>query len=199
MTMFDQAILENPYPSYGKWQTEKPIWWDEDASRCIVTRYDDVRAVLKDAATFSSKAKGEGEQKAIALPLVSDDPPRHAELRAIVNRVFTSRALKETEAEVLELVDELLDEIKGENLIDISDTFTIPLPIRIFSRLMGYFMSLIAERRTNPDQIDTAIEEILRYDSRVHFVSRKAGDVVTVTRATTTPLVTAYISVLVHH
>ena len=293
MTMFDQAILENPYPSYEKWRAEQPIWWDEDASMWIVTRYEDVRGVLKDAATFSSKAMGEGEQRAIALPLLSDDPPRHTELRAIVNRVFTSSALKEMEIEVSELVEELLDEIKGEYLIDISDAFTIPLPIRIISRLMGipeqrrddfkrwsdaltgtaeatdmeqrlpdimemmgYFVSLIPERRSNPgddliskiaiatvegeqlgDQdiagfcmllliagnetttnllsnllnylatdhqmwetlrddpgkIDAAIEEILRYDSPVHFVSRKAtkgveiagtkvkvGDVVTV-------------------
>ncbi len=293
MTMFDQAILENPYPSYEKWRAEKPIWWDEDSSMWIVTRYEDVRGVLKDAATFSSKAMGEGEQRAIALPLLSDDPPRHTELRAIVNRVFTSSALKEMEIEVSELVDELLDEIKGEQLIDISDAFTIPLPIRIIARLMGipeersddfkrwsdaltgtadatdmeqrlpdimemmgYFVSLIPERRSNPgddliskiatatvegeqlgDQdiagfcmllliagnetttnllsnllnylatdhemwetlrqdpgkIDAAIEEILRYDSPVHFVSRKAtkdteiaginvktGDVVTV-------------------
>jgi cytochrome P450 len=291
--MFDKAILENPYPSYKKWRAEKPIWWDEEANMWVVTRYDDVRGVLKDAATFSSKAMGEGEQRAIALPLLSDDPPRHTELRAIVNRVFTSSALKEMEAGVSELVEALLDEIKGESLVDISDAFTIPLPILIISRLMGipeerkddfkrwsdaltgtaeasdmeqrmpdimemmgYFVSLIPERRSNPgedliskitmatvegeqlgdqdiagfcmllliagnetttnllsnllnylatdyemwetlrahpEKIDAAVEEILRYDSPVHFVSRKAtknveiagaevkaGDVVTV-------------------
>jgi cytochrome P450 len=187
--MFDKAILENPYPSYKKWRAEKPIWWDEEANMWVVTRYDDVRGVLKDAATFSSKAMGEGEQRAIALPLLSDDPPRHTELRAIVNRVFTSSALKEMEAGVSELVEALLDEIKGESLVDISDAFTIPLPILIISRLMGipeerkddfkrwsdaltgtaeasdmeqrmpdimemmgYFVSLIPERRSNPGE-----------------------------------------------
>ena len=293
MKMFDQAILENPYPSYQKWQAEQPVWWDKEANMWIVTRYEDVRGVLKDAATFSSKAMGEGEQRAIALPLLSDDPPRHTSLRAIVNRVFTSSALKKMEAEVSALVEELLDDIKGESIVDISDAFTIPLPIRIISRLMGipeersddfkrwsdaltgtaeatdmaqrmpdimemmgYFVSLIPERRRHPGEdliskiatatvegeqlgdqdiagfcmllliagnetttnllsnllnylatdtqmwetlradpgkIDAAIEEILRYDSPVHFVSRKAtrdveiagtqvkaGDVVTV-------------------
>lgn len=293
MKMFDQAILENPYPSYQKWQAEQPVWWDKEANMWVVTRYEDVRGVLKDPATFSSKAMGEGEQRAIALPLLSDDPPRHTSLRAIVNRVFTSSALKEMEAEVSALVEELLDDIKGESIVDISDAFTIPLPIRIISRLMGipeersddfkrwsdaltgtaeatdmaqrmpdimemmgYFVSLIPERRSHPGEdliskiatatvegeqlgdqdiagfcmllliagnetttnllsnllnylatdfqmwetlradpgkIDAAIEEILRYDSPVHFVSRKAtrdveiagtkvkaGDVVTV-------------------
>ena len=267
-------MLENLYPHYERWRVEQPVWWDEEASMWIVTRYEDVRSVLKDAATFSSKAMGEGEQRAIALPLLSDDPPRHTALRSIVNRVFTSSALKEMENEVAELVEELLDEVEGQQLIDISETFTIPLPIRIISRLMGipeerkddfkrwsdaltgtaeatdmeqrlpdimemmkYFTSLIPERRVNPgsdliskistatvegeqltdqeiagfcmllliagnetttnllsnllnylatdesmwealkadfNKIDAAIEEILRYDSPVHFVSRKA-------------------------
>ena len=274
MKMFDQTVLENLYPHYERWRVEQPVWWDEEASMWIVTRYEDVRSVLKDAATFSSKAMGEGEQRAIALPLLSDDPPRHTALRSIVNRVFTSSALKEMENEVAELVEELLDEVEGQQLIDISETFTIPLPIRIISRLMGipeerkddfkrwsdaltgtaeatdmeqrlpdimemmkYFRSLIPERRVNPgsdliskistatvegeqltdqeiagfcmllliagnetttnllsnllnylatdesmwealkadfNKIDAAIEEILRYDSPVHFVSRKA-------------------------
>ena len=137
MKMFDKALLENPYPFYEKWQAEKPIWWDEEANMWVVTRYEDVRGVLKDAATFSSKAMGEGEQRAIALPLLSDDPPRHTELRAIVSRVFTSSALKEIEAEVSGLVESLLDEIKGKALVDISEAFTIPLPVKIISRLMG--------------------------------------------------------------
>ena len=34
----------------------------------VVTGYEDVRGVLKDPATFSSKAMGKGEQRAIALP-----------------------------------------------------------------------------------------------------------------------------------
>ena len=67
MKMFDQTVLENPYAHYERWRVEQPVWWDEEASMWIVTRYEDVRSVLKDAATFSSKAMGEGEQRATLL------------------------------------------------------------------------------------------------------------------------------------
>ena len=77
------------------------------------------------------------DQQAIALPLLTDDPPRHTQLRAIVNKAFTSRTLKTMEHEVAELVEELLDDMMGKTVIDISADFTIPLPVYIIARLMG--------------------------------------------------------------
>ena len=274
MNFFNPETLDNPYPHYQKWREDMPIWWAEDANGWVLSRYDDVRAILKNAALFSSKSMGEGDQRAIALPLLTDDAPRHTQLRAIVNKAFTSRTLKDMEIEVSNLVEELLDDIAGKTVIDISADFTIPLPIYIIARLMGipeerandfkrwsdaltgtseassieermpdimemaeYFASLIPERRqnpgddliskivqadvdgegisdqdivgfnmllliagnetttnlvsnllnlladnpekwdelrNNPDKIDAAIEETLRFDGPVHWVNRKA-------------------------
>ncbi|MEP5763010.1 MAG: cytochrome P450 [Halieaceae bacterium] len=129
--------LENPYPHYQRWRTEQPIWWAEDVQGWVLSRYDDVRAVLKDASLFSSKSMGEGDQQAIALPLLTDDPPRHTQLRAIVNKAFTSRTLQEMETEVAAMVDKLLDELDHKHPVDISDAFTIPLPVAVIARLMG--------------------------------------------------------------
>ena len=274
MKFLDPQTLHNPYPHYEIWRSEMPIWWADDVQAWILSRYEDVRAVLKNPAGFSSAAMGEGEQRAIALPLLSDDPPRHTQLRAIVNKAFTSRTLKQMETEVATLVDDLLDDIAGDPTVDISEAFTIPLPIYIIARLMGipedrkddfkrwsdaltgtseatdlqtrmpdimamaaYFQSLIPSRREHPgddpisrivhaevdgegisdqdivgfsillliagnetttnllsnllnylagdpeqwdalrnepDKIDAAIEEILRFDAPVHWVGRKA-------------------------
>jgi cytochrome P450 len=267
-------LIEDPYPHYQKWREEMPIWWADDVSGWVISRYDDVRAVLKDAALFSSNSMGEMDQQAMALPLLTDDPPRHTQLRAIVNKAFTSRTLKDMEIEVADLVEELLDGMAGKSLIDISEEFTIPLPVYIIARLMGipeeraedfkrwsdaltgtseatsledrmpdimamaeYFGSLIPERRKNPgndliskvvqaevdgegisdedivgfnillliagnetttnllsnllhhladhpekwnelrdnpDLIEAAVEETLRFDGPVHWVNRKA-------------------------
>ena len=130
-------LLEDPYPHYKKWREEKPIWWAEDVGGWVLSRYDDVRTILKDASLFSSNSMGEMDQQAMALPLLTDDPPRHTQLRAIVNKAFTSRTLKHMEAEVASLVEELLDDMAGKTVIDISEDFTIPLPVYIIARLMG--------------------------------------------------------------
>ncbi|SVA83442.1 uncharacterized protein METZ01_LOCUS136296 [marine metagenome] len=137
MKFHNSEILEDPYPHYQKWRKDSPIWWAEDVGGWVLSRYDDVRTILKDAVLFSSKAMGEGDQQAIALPLLTDDPPRHTQLRAIVNKAFTSRTLKDMEIEVAKLVEELLDRMARKTVIDISGQFTIPLPVYIISRLMG--------------------------------------------------------------
>ena len=137
MIFSDPALLDNPYPIYQKWREEMPIWWAEDINAWVLSRYDDVRGVLKDAQLFSSNSMGEMQEQAMALPLLTDDPPRHTQLRAIVNKAFTSRTLKQMEVEVAELVEEMLDDIAGQNVVDISASFTIPLPVVIIARLMG--------------------------------------------------------------
>ncbi len=278
MKFLCEERLENPYPDYADWRENKPIWWAGDVQGWVVSRYDDVRAVLKNPGLFSSRSMGEEtgqpDEQGIALPLLSDDPPRHTQLRAIVNKAFTSRALKVMESEVADLVEQMLDELDARGPVDISDSLTIPLPVAIIARLMGipferkndfkrwsdaltgtaeasdledrmpdimemaaYFQSLIPERRENPGDdliskvvhasidgeglsdadivgfnmllmiagnetttnllsnllyyladhpdtwdtlrkqpalIDAAVEEILRYDAPVHWVSRKA-------------------------
>ena len=85
----DRTLIESPYAIYANWRDDKPIWWsDGDLEGWILSRFDDVRAVLKDAKTFSSQSMGEMKQQTIALPLLTDDPPRHTQLRAIVNTAF---------------------------------------------------------------------------------------------------------------
>lgn len=274
MKFSELELTDNPYPLYQKWREQTPIWWAEDLNGWVLTRYDDVRKVLKNAQVFSSNSMGEMSGQAIALPLLTDDAPRHTQLRGIVNKAFTSRTLKQMEAEVKTLVDELLDSLAGQEIIDITASFTIPLPVYIISRLMGipearkddfkrwsdaltgtaeastlqdrmpdimemaeFFQSIIPQRKQNPgddliskvvtadldgeqlsDQdivgfcmllliagnetttnllsnllnyladkpslwaelkndpakIDAAIEEVLRFDAPVHWVSRKA-------------------------
>ena len=275
MNFNSKERLSNPYPDYAKWRKEQPIWWADDINAWVVSGYDDVRAIMKDAKKFSSRSMGERDHE-ISLPLLTDDPPKHTQLRAIVNKAFTSRTLKAMELDVEDLVEAMLDELDPSEPVDISAEFTIPLPIAVISKLMGipferkddfkrwsdaltgtsransleermpqimemaaFFQSLIPERRQNPgddliskivaaevngsalgdmeivgfnmllliagnetttnllsnllyyladhpgvwetlraepDKIDAAVEEILRFDAPVHWVSRRATE-----------------------
>ncbi len=137
MNFQDLEKVENPYPLYARWREEQPIWWAEDVKGWVLSRYDDVRSVLKDPANFSSALPNARSENTVSLPLLHDDPPRHTELRAIVNRSFTSRVMKEIEADIETIVEQLLDDIDPGEPVDIADAFTIPLPVALISHFMG--------------------------------------------------------------
>ena len=141
MNFSNPDLLINPYPHYKRWREEHPIWWAEDIKGWVLSRYDDVRFILKDAKTFSSNSMGEMDQQAMALPLLTDDPPRHTQLRAIVNKAFTSSTLKDMEVEVASLVDELLDDMVGKTHIDISSDFKTKFVPSLYILLSSSFTS----------------------------------------------------------
>ena len=135
MRFFTPEILNNPYPLYEQWRENNPIWQDEETGAWILSRFDDVRHVLKHSSDFSSKAMGGGETG--ALPLLTDDAPRHTELRNIVNKAFTTRMLKEIEDEVADIAMSLVDGIPEGESVDVVEALTIPLPVAVISKMMG--------------------------------------------------------------
>jgi len=137
MNFQDLETTADPYPLYADWRANQPIWWAEDVQGWVLSRYDDVRAVLKDPANFSSELDTARSQSTLSLPLLHDDPPRHTSLRAIVNRSFTSRVMKEIVADVDLVVNQLLDDIDPGKPVDIAEALTIPLPVALISHFMG--------------------------------------------------------------
>jgi cytochrome P450 len=137
MNFQDLEHVADPYPIYAKWRKEQPIWWAEDVQGWVLSRYDDVRAVLKDPASWSSEVPAGRSDSTVSLPLLHDDPPRHTSLRAIVNRSFTSRIMKAIEADVALVVEQLLNAIDVEQPVDIAEALTIPLPVALIAHFMG--------------------------------------------------------------
>jgi cytochrome P450 len=134
MNFLDEAFITDPYPTYARWQAEQPIWKAEDTGNWVLTRHDDVRSVLRNSAEYSSKAMGE---QGNPLPLLTDDPPTHTQLRKLVDRAFTMRMLKLMEDWVEDLAEEMVAGLPGGEPIDIVQALTIPLPVAVISRMMG--------------------------------------------------------------
>ena len=136
MEFVSKERLIDPYPDYKNWRENNPIWWAEDVNAWVVSTYKDVHLVLKDPKLFSSASMGERDHE-ISLPLLTDDPPRHTKLRAIMNKAFTSRAIRLMENEVRNMSNDLLNKLDISKPVDIAHEFTIPLPITVISQLMG--------------------------------------------------------------
>jgi len=142
----------DPYRTYRRLREECPVYWHETWGQWLVTRYDDVLAITKDAARFSSAG---WERKFIAelpaelgeLPhmkrhygtqVVSmTDPPEHTRLRRLVTRSFTPRVLEALRPGIESLVAELLDAIGDRPTFDAISEFAYPLPAIVIARLLG--------------------------------------------------------------
>ena len=148
MRLLDPSLVEHPYPEYARWRSDQPVWWAEDVQGWVLSRHDDVRAVLKQSEAFSSAAMG-GQ---VPLPLLCDDPPRHTQLRKLVDRAFTTRRLRDLEAEVDLLARDLVDAIPAGEPVDIVRALTQPLPVAVIARMMGIPVERAADfKRRLPD------------------------------------------------
>src|SRR3954470_18743043 len=103
--LLDAAVLDNPYGLYDELRTVAPVYRDRRFFGCILTRYEDVSAVLRDARVSSRRPTadervprslaGIGEQLRELRAFQSRwmlylDPPEHSRLRSLVNRSFTA-------------------------------------------------------------------------------------------------------------
>ena len=69
--------------------------------------------------------------------LISEDPPRHGVLRAIVNRGFTPRRIAAWEPRMRAIVDECKAKLRDAEGFDVIHDLAIPLPVRIIAEFLG--------------------------------------------------------------
>jgi cytochrome P450 len=69
---------DDPYPLYRTLRDEHPLYADETSGTYVITRYDDVAAVLKDNARFSNQplAQLTGDREQMS-PIREADAPQH--------------------------------------------------------------------------------------------------------------------------
>src|SRR3989338_5013705 len=112
-------FLANPYPVYAALREHEPVRHMPDGS-VFLTRYADLVAVYRDAATFSSDKHVEFAPKYGAdsplyehhtTSLVFNDPPLHTRVRRLIAGALTPRAIAEMEAGLVTLVDQLIARI----------------------------------------------------------------------------------------
>lgn len=105
----------------------------------VASKFDDVRAILLDHARFSSSAMmgGAGGMMGLGFPLLTDDPPRHSVLRALLAKAFTPAAMEAMAPYIQRLAAELAAAIPAGEEVDIVEKMTTPLPVAVISRMMG--------------------------------------------------------------
>jgi cytochrome P450 len=143
----DQFVGGVPHEAFAKLRREDPVHWnpEPDGGRGFwaVTRYEDIRAVHRNPEVFSSELGGtsledlEPEHIEARKAMIDMDPPRHDELRALVNRRFTPKAVGVWEAQVRKVVKQVLDEALPKREFDFVHEIASEIPMQVFAEILG--------------------------------------------------------------
>ena len=132
-------LAYDPFAWYAQMRSEHPVYYDEQTGVWSVFRYDDVKRALEDKDCFSSHfpaAPGSPEEL-LSKTMYNMDPPKHTQMRSIVNRAFTSAVIQQWERRIQEITDQLLSAADGRQEIDLVRDFSNPLPIIVIAELLG--------------------------------------------------------------
>ncbi|WP_427127344.1 cytochrome P450 (plasmid) [Priestia megaterium] len=131
----DKVDAYDPFSWYEEMRKNSPVYYDKNTGVWNVFLYEDVKRILSEKETFSSHFSS--SKFSIGKSLINQDPPKHTEVRSIVNRTFTPRVMKEWEPRIQAIANELLQRIDEKEQIDIYRDFAHPLPIIVISELLG--------------------------------------------------------------
>ena len=133
--MFD---LPDPYPMFAEMRRNQPVVRISVYNResTVVTRYDDVAAVLRDGETFSSHANAE-VGKFMGRTIIEMDGKEHTRTRALISAVFTSRGLDALGPTVAAIVERLIDGFARAGEIDLVSQFTTIFPVQVIAHIVG--------------------------------------------------------------
>jgi len=126
----------DPYPAFAWMRRHAPVYYDEPNDLWAVARYDDVKAVSTDPATFSN-AFGI-RPKFPALPMMIEfDAPEHVRRRRLVSAGFTPRQVREMEGHVRSICDGILDSVCERGACDFVRDIAAPLPLAVIGDMLG--------------------------------------------------------------
>ena len=132
--------VSDPYPTYARLRHAAPIQHVDLplAPGYIVSRYDDVMTVFKDAALFSSRANAKGIGLVMGKTILEMDGGEHARHRNIVSMAFVPKALKGQLPETIQrIAHDMIDGFARDGHTDLVARFARTFPLRVIAHIIG--------------------------------------------------------------
>ena len=127
----------DPELVYTYLRSKRPVYWDATNELFGVSRYRDIVAIEKDAATWVNSG-GYRPNIAADASIIGLDDPVHTERRRLVSRRFTPRAVISHAELVRTQVDSLIDAVAAKGMAEVVAELAAPLPARMIGHLLGF-------------------------------------------------------------
>ena len=205
MTVIDLAATASfaqghPWEQYAWLRANDPVHWHHEVDGpgfWAVTKYDDIRMISRQPATFSSYERGvmmqEADEAGLAAQrqmMLSMDPPQHDRFKLLVSRGFTPRNAQLLTNRVAELAGDIVDDVIEQGSCDLVHDVAGRLPSGLIAELMGIsrsdgerlyelteIMHTTDDTIAPPERKMAAIGEMLAYAQQVaEHKQRTPGD-----------------------
>jgi cytochrome P450 len=134
----DPDTILDPFSAYRRLREEDPVYWHEDLSSWILTRYEDCRTVLSNHDLFVSDWRKVGvPTPAPLLSIQTLDPPEHTVYRRLIVRALRQRAGASLQTEIDGHVNARLEQLAGKGRVDFVSDVASPLALTIIADLLG--------------------------------------------------------------
>ncbi len=162
-----------PHEMFLTLRREDPVHWQEEENGTgfwAVTKHADITRVHKEWEVFSSERGGtslqdlEPDEVEARKSMIDMDPPPHNKLRAIVNRDFTSKAVRVFEERIRALIRSILDDAIEKGEIDFVADVSADLPMRVFAEMLGapredhHYLVELGDKMLGQDDPEYAID-----------------------------------------
>jgi cytochrome P450 len=158
---FDHEQRENPYPFYELLRNEEPITYSPEVDAWLVTRYKDVRALLAQPDSFSSR-----DLKRPMSPItpatieilkqgffpmvpsaVNSDGLNHRRFREPYVKALVSSRVVTYEAYIRETFNRLVDTVIADRQAEVISQFAYPLTLEVVLHVMGIPQDRMADAK----------------------------------------------------
>jgi cytochrome P450 len=142
----DAFVEAVPHAAFAALREHDPVHWNPEPDGpgfWAVTRYQDIRHVHRNVDLFSSEIGGtsledlDPDQIEARKSMLDMDPPRHDELRGLIARRFTPRAVGVWEDQVRKVTNEVLDRALPMGEFDFVAEIASEIPMQVFAEIMG--------------------------------------------------------------
>jgi len=155
----DDTFVPDPYPYFEHLRSKCPVRREPHHDVVMVTGYEEAIAVYHDTESFSSCNSVTGPFPGFPVPLEGDDvselieqhrdelafsdqiitfdPPKHTDHRALLMRLITPKRLKENEDFMWRLSDRVIDEFVAEGRCELIRGYAKPFAMLVIADLLG--------------------------------------------------------------
>ena len=150
-SLADADVLEQPDAFHHALHAE-PIRYDERAGFYVCSTYHLMREILRDTETFSSIDSQSMDSlrppppEVVALrkasyptvnTLVTNDPPDHTRIRAMVDAPFRPRSIERLTGAIRNIVEETIEAFIDQGECEAVAQLAIPIPIKVIADMLG--------------------------------------------------------------